>query len=89
MSTKETNESLPASGTTYQIRLKGHIGGHWTEWLHGLTITPLPNGETLLVGPLVDQAALYGLLKKVRDLGIPLISVNPIPPDDVPINTNP
>ena len=59
----------------YQIRIKGHLGRQWTDWFEGLTITLEDNGETLLTGPVVDQAALHGLLKKVRDLGMPLISV--------------
>ena len=60
----------------YQIRIKGHLGREWTDWFGGLTITAQDNGETLLTGPVVDQAALYGLLRKVRDLGMPLLSVN-------------
>lgn len=60
--------------TVYQIRIKGSLSSQWTEWFDGLTITLADNGDTLLTG-LVDQAALYGLLKKVRDLGMPLISV--------------
>jgi hypothetical protein len=62
----------------YQIRIKGHLSPQWTDWFERLTITLEDNGETLLTGPVVDQAALYGLLKKVRDLGLPLISVNPV-----------
>jgi hypothetical protein len=58
----------------YQIRIEGHLGPRWTEWFGGMTITPEDNGDTLLTGPVVDQAALHGLLKKVRDLGMPLIS---------------
>jgi len=64
----------------YQIRIKGHLGPQWTDWFGGMTITLEDNGETLLTGPVVDQAALHGLLRKVRDLGMPLISalrVNP------------
>ena len=59
----------------YQIRLKGHLDYQWTEWFGGLTLTLEDNGETLLTGPVIDQAALHGLLRKVRDLGMPLISV--------------
>ena len=58
----------------YQIRIKGHLGPHWTEWFGNVTITLEDNGETLLTCLVVDQAALYGLLRKVRDLGMPLIS---------------
>jgi hypothetical protein len=60
----------------YQIRIMGYLGRQWTDWFGGLTITHEANGHTLLTGPVVDQAALHGLLKKVRDLGMPLISVN-------------
>ena len=59
----------------YQIRLKGHLGRHWTDWFDDLTITLEDNGVTLLTGPVADQAALHGLLKKVRDVGMPLLSV--------------
>jgi hypothetical protein len=59
----------------YQIRLQGHLGPQWSDWFEGLTIKLLENGETLLRGPVVDQPALHGLLKKVRDLGMPLLSV--------------
>ncbi len=62
--------------TVYQVRLKGHLGPEWSDWFEGLAITLEEQGDTLLTGPIVDQAALYGLLKKVRDLGIPLVSVN-------------
>jgi hypothetical protein len=65
----------------YQIRIKGHLGRQWTDWFEGLNITLEDNGETLLTGPVVDDAALHGLLKKVRDLGMPLLSVNRIEPD--------
>jgi hypothetical protein len=60
----------------YQIKIEGHLGQEWMEWFEGLTIMLEEDGETLLTGPVTDQAALYGLLKKVRDLGMPLLSVN-------------
>jgi hypothetical protein len=63
----------------YQIRLKGHLADRWAVWFGGLTIT-LEDGDTLLTGPVVDQAALHGLLKKVRDLGMPLLSVIRVEP---------
>jgi len=62
----------------YRIRIKGHLGQNWKDWFNGLAITLEENGDTLLTGPVVDQAALHGVLKKVRDLGMPLLSVNRI-----------
>jgi hypothetical protein len=64
----------------YQIRIQGHLGPQWTDWFGGLTITLEEGGETLLTGPVVDQAALHGLLRKVRDLGMPLISAIRVKP---------
>jgi hypothetical protein len=64
----------------YEIRLKGHLDDRWANWFADLTLTLEDNGETLLTGPVVDQAALYGLLRKVRDLGVPLLSVNRLNP---------
>ena len=62
----------------YEIRLKGHLDDRWAEWFEGLTITLEESGDTLLTGLVIDQAALHGLLKKVRDLGMPLVSVSPV-----------
>jgi hypothetical protein len=70
----------PSKPMVYQIRIKGHLGREWTDWFEGLTITLEENGDTLLTGPVIDQAALHGLLKKVRDLGMPLVSVSPLEP---------
>ena len=64
----------------YQIRIKGHLGREWSDWFDGLAIRLIDNGETVLTGPVADQAALHGLLKKVRDLGLPLLSVNRVEP---------
>lgn len=64
----------------YEIRLKGHLDGRWGDWFGSMTITLEDNGDTLLTGPVIDQAALHGLLKKVRDLGLPLLSVNRVEP---------
>ena len=72
-------ETKPDPPVVYQIRVRSHLSPEWTDWFEGLTITLEENGDMLLTGPVIDQAALYGLLKKVRDLGMPLISVNPIP----------
>jgi hypothetical protein len=76
MSNKFTSRTDLDQPPIYHIRLKGHLDRQWTDWFEGLAITLEDNGETLLTGPVVDQAALHGLLKKVRDLGMPLLSVN-------------
>jgi len=60
----------------FQIRIEGHLDAQWTDWFGGMTITPEENGDTLLTGSVADQAALYGLLRMVRDLGMHLLSVN-------------
>jgi len=75
MADKSNPKTVPGESIVYQIRIKGHLGHQWTDWFEGLTITLEDNGETLLSGAVVDQAALYGLLRKVRDLGMPLVSV--------------
>jgi hypothetical protein len=71
----------------YQIRLKGELGREWAAWFGGLSITLEDDGTTLLTSPAIDQAALHGLLKKVRDLGLPLISINPIEPDQAEVTS--
>lgn len=70
----------------YKIRIKGHLDSQWKDWFEGLTISLEENGETVLTGSVVDQAALHSLLKKVRDLGIPLISVNPVETNETQTN---
>jgi len=64
-----------------QIRVKGHLSDRWVEWFGGLTIENQPSGETVLSGPLPDQSALYGILNRIRDLGLILVSVNCVEPD--------
>lgn len=70
----------PNQPVVYQIRIKGELRWEWTDWFEGLIVTLGANDETLLTGPVADQAALYGLLKKVRDLGMPLLSVTRVSP---------
>jgi hypothetical protein len=65
----------------YEIRIKGHLDERWASWFEGLKIIREENGETLLIGPVADQAALHGMLRKVRDLGMVLIAVNMTAPD--------
>jgi hypothetical protein len=81
MSNKFNPKTDPSQPMVYQIRIKGHLGRQWTDWFGGLTITLEEDGDTLLTGPVVDDAALHGLLKKVRDLGMPLLSVHRVEPD--------
>lgn len=78
MSNKINSKTDPSQPTRYQIRVKGQLDSQWTDWFEGLTITLENNGDTLLAGTVIDQAALHGLLKKVRDLGMTLISVSSI-----------
>ncbi len=70
----------------YQIRITGQLDARWADWFEGLAIT-LDDGDTLITGPVVDQAALQGLLKRVRDLGMPLVSVNPVEPGPPTLGT--
>ena len=81
MSNKHSPEHDADQPMVYQIRIEGHLSRQWTDWFEGLTITPEEDGDTLLTGAVIDQAALHGLLKKVRDLGMPLLSVNRVNPD--------
>ncbi len=76
MSNTNRPEMHPVEPPVYQIRLQGHLGRRWADWFGGMAITLEENGDTLLTGPVADQAALHGLLKKVRDLGMPLVSIN-------------
>ncbi len=76
MSDEFIPQTDPDQPVVYQIRIKGHLGPQWTEWFEGMAVTREENGDTLLTGPVIDQASLHGLIKKVRDLGMELISVN-------------
>jgi hypothetical protein len=71
----------PGQTIVYQVRIKGYLGSQWSEWFEGQTITLDDNGDTLITGPVVDQAALYGLLKKVRDIGLQLVSLTQVQSD--------
>ena len=66
----------------YQIRIKGHLDDSWSEWFEGLRMTYEEDGTTVLTGPVADQPALHGLLVKIRDLGLPLVSVNCAKPNE-------
>jgi hypothetical protein len=81
MSNSHASNEDPYKPGSYEIRIKGHLDKRWAAWFEGLTITLEDNGDTLLTGPVIDQAALHGLLKKVRDLGMPLLSVCPVEND--------
>jgi hypothetical protein len=78
MSNIRNNRANQNQPQVYQIRLKGHLDSQWTDWFDGLSISLEEDGTTLLTGPIIDQAALHGLLKKIRDLGMPLISICPV-----------
>jgi hypothetical protein len=82
-------ETAPEEGQTavYALTLRGHLGSQWAEWFDGATIALHDNGDTVLTCPVADQAALHGLLKRVRDLGMPLISVACIEPNEKETNT--
>jgi len=80
MSNKRNPKTDPCQTSVYQIRIKGHLSDQWVDWFEGLTITLEEDGDTLLTGSVVDQAALFGLLRRVRDLGLPLVSINCVEP---------
>jgi hypothetical protein len=86
MSNESKESSEKAQPMIYQIRIKGHLDHKWADWFSGLSITLLENGETLLIGPVLDQAMLHSLLRKVRDVGLPLVAVIRVEPEqaDVP-----
>ena len=70
------SQLLTPGAEYYRIRIKGHLSSHWAEWFDGMTITHLDNGETIVEGPVIDQAALHGMLNHIRDLGLPLMAVD-------------
>ena len=73
----------PGAGR-YEIRLAGHLDGRWTTWFDGMTVSRRGDGSTVINGPVVDQAALHGVLQRVRDLGLPLVSVERVDDDSDP-----
>jgi hypothetical protein len=81
----------PGEPMIYQIRVKGHLGPRWEGWFEPMTIAPQPDGDSLLTGPVADQAALHGILKRIRDLGLPLVSIERIacgtPPSSIERST--
>ena len=81
MSNELKPNTTPDELLNYHIRVKGHLDSQWSDWFGQVTLTAEANGNTLITSPPMDQAALYGLLKKVRDLGMPLLSVVRIEPD--------
>lgn len=85
MSNNLKPKTYPSQSMVYQIKIEGHLGQQWTDWFDGLTITLEDDGDTVLTGPLIDQAALHGLLKKVRDLGTPLVSVIRVKPSQADV----
>ena len=80
MSTPHASTQNHHEPARYEIRVKGHLDARWADQFENLSFTHTSDGTTILAGPLVDQAALYGLLRKVRDLGLPLIAVNQVDP---------
>ena len=87
MSDNHQTQAKSNEAMMYQLRLQGHLGLQWTAWFEGMTITLEDNGDTLITGPVADQSALHGLLKKVRDLGMPLLSVTSVESDQTDEST--
>ena len=83
MANESNSSNEKAESLIYQIRIKGHLDRKWADWFCGLSITSLENGETLLTGLVLDQAMLHGLLRKVRDVSLPLVAVIRIEPEQV------
>jgi len=73
----------------YEIRVEGRLGSRWAAWFDGMTLTPGSDGTTTIHGPVVDQAALHGLLRKLRDVGLPLVSLTQVQPDPPRSSTTP
>lgn len=80
----ETSASPPGAPPRYEIRVRGHLGSRWATWFDGMHLTTTSDGLTVLAGPIVDQAALHGVLAKLRDIGLPLISLTLIDPQATP-----
>lgn len=88
--TRDARTARPTTGSpgardldthSYEIRVGGHLGSRWAAWFDGLDLSVEPDGTTVISGPVVDQAALHGLLQKLRDTGIPLVSLTRLPSD--------
>ena len=88
MTTEHVSTSGPDSPGRYEIRLKGRLDGRWADWFDGLSLSHESDGTTVLSGPVTDQAALHGLLSRVRDLGLPLISITQLDSEQQEMSTN-